>query len=857
MYQPDKTWRVWPLTVVLGSLALASWLVLDSSAPQDVSLTASVATVLALAVLAEIRSYSVSFGNSRQLFIPYEVPWVIGMAVMAPRTLIVTQLAASFVSSLILRRTPIRAAFNVTLNPLAAAVTLELAMLVGGTPNGSLRSWIGIAVGVVVAQLVTNLCISIAIRLSGESIDTNQLFRSLLVADLISLTLATLTWTLTAIAFDTPAVLLPTALLLAGFLPLVGRAMRIVRKANSYERLLKFTRAVVAPEDESDQLASIMTMMRSHISAQLIVAYFREHRTDDDVRVLRVDASGFSEERVSLGEAGAIWAKHHDEPVGVVTLDGAECDLFTDAIGAAKRIEIVNSTNAESTVVWVAVDPAADSDAKRDDPNQMQFAAMAEQVFTWLALQRHIRDSEHLATHDALTGLPNRDVFREALQEAIDGAKVEGGQCGLLLLDVDGFKLVNDSWGHATGDRLLVHIAQIVKPVLPHGAVLARLSGDEFAAAIPGVDEQRLLSIAEAVRLAVATPFMPLDGVAIETLSSIGLAIGPDDADTADRLLHLADSAMYSVKASGSPERVLRYEEGRDGHTERKARIKLDIEHALASNGIEVVFQPIYSLTDHRLIKFEALARMSPNGKFLSPSEFIPVAEATGQIHQLTARVLDLACARLRSWNDTDVAMSVNLSVHNLVDRNFAQSLARVLARHGLAGERLVCEVTESMLMKDTATAIKTLEQLREMGITVSIDDFGTGHSSMQYLATLPVDEVKIDRSFVVRAMDHANASGAQRDTNLLEAVIELCRKLGFTVTVEGLEDSDAVAMVTAMGAHLGQGYVFSRPMSVAQADELVESYRHLLRNVGSTGIDPDWPLQGALDNHSERTTVG
>jgi diguanylate cyclase (GGDEF)-like protein len=796
----------------------------------DIGTTPTVSAVVIVFVLAsaaEIRPLRIRFGDHSYALVPYELAQVVGLFLLSPRWLVALQLLASVTARIPrIRRSPAKALLNSSLAAFALIVLLLLTRSFGDV-DASLRSWAAIVLGVAASQVVSNTIVMWIVSRIGQEVVRSEIVRSVALYVAISMVLATATWTVLALGLLKPGLLIPAGLLVAALTPFISGALKVVRRANGYERLLRFTTAVVGPDDDGKQLRDIVTMMRGHLSANEIRMVFQEHADDGHVTVVRCTDETYTEEDIPAEAAGDLWALR-GRLTSTATRFRASDDDTIAWLDGSESADVLVTRNSESVAVWACVggDEAAAEEGS-DDSTTVKFPAMAEQVFTWLALQRHIRESEYLASHDPLTGLANRELLRESVEEAVEDAIARdrapgAAACGVMILDLDGFKLVNDSWGHAVGDQLLIHVARGIESVLPPAASLGRLSGDEFAMLVPSCTPVELEAIARRVAAVVARPFEPVEGVSIETVASIGMALAPQDATDASRLLHLADSAMYSVKASGAPERIARYEAVRDGRTERRAEIKKAIETALASDAIRIMYQPLYHLESDTLVKFEALARMSPDGVELSPADFIPVAESTGLIHQLTARVFDIVCRQLVAWSAWDVKVAVNLSVHNLMDRNFADHVARALMMHGVDPARLVCEVTESTVMRDLDTALATLERIRALGVAVSIDDFGTGHSSMQYLSTLPVDEVKIDRSFVNRATVEPVDAAVRRDLQVLEGLISLCRRLDLTVTVEGLETTAAVRLVESFGAQLGQGYVLSRPLALEAADALL-----------------------------------
>ncbi|TFV67297.1 UNVERIFIED_ORG: EAL domain-containing protein [Bacillus sp. AZ43] len=424
----------------------------------------------------------------------------------------------------------------------------------------------------------------------------------------------------------------------------------------------------------------------------------------------------------------------------------------------------------------------------------------------------------HQATHDALTGLPNWELLRDRLDQALAAASRTSGEVAMLLIDLDRFKEINDSLGHTYGDRLLRQVGPRLRSVLREGDTVARLGGDEFAVLLPlvdGVGEAE--QVAERLREALHRPF-DVDGVALDVEASVGIVVSPWHGTDTEALLRNADIAMYAAKELKGRAVVFRPEE----HAAEPSRLPVlgDLRRALdGGDELFLHYQPKYTLDGERIEGLEALLRWQhPTRGLVPPGEFVPAAEGTGIILRLTEHVLDLALAQLRCWTDagTAVPVAVNLSTRCLLDAGLPDLVARLLAAHGVPASLLRLEVTESAVMGDAARSMDVLQRLHDLGVRLSIDDFGTGYSSMAYLRRLPVDELKIDRSFVLGLTTTAN------DAVLVRTAIDLGHNLGLTVVAEGVEDAGQVAALRELGCDIAQGYHFARPMGAAQVGDLL-----------------------------------
>jgi diguanylate cyclase (GGDEF)-like protein len=428
---------------------------------------------------------------------------------------------------------------------------------------------------------------------------------------------------------------------------------------------------------------------------------------------------------------------------------------------------------------------------------------------------RYERRLTHQATHDALTGLPNRVLLQDRMARAladVAGSEVACPVAAVLLLDLDRFKEVNDTFGHAYGDGLLCQIADRLSASLRGTDTAARLGGDEFAILATGLTEtDDLTALAHRMLAALDEPFR-VDGVVLDVEASIGIALAPTDASTVEDLLRCADVAMYTAKTGTSS--VAFYDQAQDQHTPARLALLGDLRRALdASDQLHLHYQPKVDLVTGKLVGVEALLRWSrPGVGSVPPVEFIPVAEGTGLIHKLTTYVLDLALAQARSWRDAghEIPVAVNLSTRCLLDQGLPGQVARLLARYGLPADLLRLEITESAIMADPTRAIGVLQSLAKEGVRLSIDDFGTGYSSMTYLKRLPVDELKVDRSFVT------DMRTTQGDVQLVRSVIDLGHTLGLQVVAEGVEDADTLTALRELGCDIAQGYHLGRPMPAA-----------------------------------------
>ncbi|MDE3101760.1 MAG: EAL domain-containing protein [Chloroflexota bacterium] len=434
------------------------------------------------------------------------------------------------------------------------------------------------------------------------------------------------------------------------------------------------------------------------------------------------------------------------------------------------------------------------------------------------------------ALNDPLTSLPNRLLFQDRLRQQVYFSSRQAARFAVFVMDLDGFKEVNDTFGHQTGDRLLVTVGERLRTTLRESDTVARFGGDEFALLVPTADsEEKAVTAARRIQKALEAPF-GLDGFLLNVEASIGITMFPEHGEDPQTLVKRADAAMYVAKRTKSGAAIYQPSE------ELEARDRLilmgEFRQAIERDELVLHYQPEVEPRSGEVLTVEALVRWRhPTRGMLSPDQFIPFAEQTGLIRPLTNHVIERAIRQVRSWRNRagqPIRLAVNLSARDFQDPELAAHIETVLRRYEMPAEQLKLEITETVVMADAARSLGTLTTLRGMGIQLSIDDFGTGYSSLSYLKRFPVDEIKIDRSFVTDIVaDHgANA--------IVRATIELAHSLDRTVVAEGVEDQATMAALAGYGCDAVQGYYFTKPLA---ADDLS----------GLLSGTPPWIARGRL----------
>jgi diguanylate cyclase (GGDEF)-like protein len=582
--------------------------------------------------------------------------------------------------------------------------------------------------------------------------------------------------------------------------------------------------AVVRPEDlELDEDAA------SPRSATLRALISRLGATDETVNV-----------RVARPDGGVVFGSH-DGDAGTAIKSG---DAFRKALEGVVSSHIVRKEFAplggglhdvievylpvrfgadpavRGVVVASGIDGPLMSDIK-NDVRRMQISLAVGLAVLWLCslrivmsvsrrLRRTASENEYLALHDTLTDLPNRNVFNDRLTQAIAATARTRQQVGVLLIDLDGFKDVNDTLGHGKGDDLLREIAARLTRTVRGCDTVARLGGDEFAVVVTGIDgEDDLCGLADRLTESLSGS-VSLEGIEVALAASMGGSMYPVHALTPEELVRAADIAMYAAKASHEPFEL--YRADIDSHSPSRLALAAELRRALdVDDQLLLYYQPVASAATGQIDSVEALVRWNhPTRGMVPPDDFIPMAEQSGLIQRVSSKVLDLAVAQARAWMDMGlhISVSVNLSATDLRTMKTLDVVQATLERHGLPADRLELEVTETAILSSPDGAVALVSALRQLGVRIALDDFGTGYSSLTYLKRLNPDGIKIDRSFV-DAMVHEPT-----DAEIVRSVINLAHSLDIGVTAEGVETQQHWDLLRALACDLIQGYHLARPLT-------------------------------------------
>lgn len=443
----------------------------------------------------------------------------------------------------------------------------------------------------------------------------------------------------------------------------------------------------------------------------------------------------------------------------------------------------------------------------------------------YIAIVRDISDRKsqqeqlrYQALHDALTDLPNRFLFNDRLDQALEASRRSGVPLAIIILDLDRFKEINDTLGHFVGDMLLRDVAGRLRNTVRKCDTVARLGGDEFAVILSSVaSTETALELTERLMTSLCMP-LKINGLVLDVEVSAGIAMFPEHATDRDKLLQCSDVAMYDAKEERT--RIAIYNAARDRNSIRNLTLCGDLRSAIQNSHIFLEYQPKIDLRTGTVVGVEALARWTHEELgVVPPTEFVAHAERAGTIHQLTQLTLSQGFSQIAEWrrNNFDLTVSINLSARSLHDMTLPETLSRLLVEWDVKPEWITLEVTESTLIADPHKAMEVAERLADLGLRLAVDDFGTGYSSLAYLSSLPVTELKIDRSFVAQMLN------SDRDLKIVQAIVDLAHNLALKVVAEGVENAHVLSRLARLGCDTAQGYFLGKPMSAARLAQMAE----------------------------------
>jgi diguanylate cyclase (GGDEF)-like protein len=792
------------LLAVVGAVLWATVQAYPPQGPQDLRIPWWLLALMFAAT--EIWVFHIQVGREAQSISVSEIPFMLAFFYAVPEDLLVARVVGPALVMLLHRRqTLLKSGLNIAMIFADTTFALLVFRVVGGgsTADGW-REWAGAILACATAMAVDLVVLSVIIRwydgkppLSGvrSLVSSVGLAASSAVIGLMPVL------TLRLGPEAAVPLLASGAMLMGGYRAYASLADR----HSSLERLFRFSRELsIAPETD-DVLPSVLNQARELLRGETAeVLRFGEA----DVTVWRYDGQEITTLGPQAAEAASAAAR--------ALISGSDAVLVRDEDPAGSRYLTLRSADEAvlaplrydgQTVGAIAVHDRLGEVRGFSTSDVHLLQTIASHASVALHNEMLIGRLRHDALHDTLTGLPNRAQLTARATGALADARSGRGEVALMIIDLNGFKTVNDTLGHHVGDDLLRQVADRFTAVCPPSVTVARLGGDEFSVLVPDTSAEHALHVAQVLLDGLTEPFT-VGEERLHLSGSAGIALAPDHGRTVSDLLKRADIAMYAAKNGG--EDCVLYRADIDVHDASLLSLMGELREAITAGEIDIEVEPVVDLATGRVVSTEALVRWHhPVRGTLRPGLFLPLAERNGLIVPLTTLVLDRAVAACARWRDAglDVGISVNLSARSLLDTMLPETVADALTRWNLPSDRLVLEITESIVLSDADRALGLLADLRRLGVRLSLDDFGTGYSSLTHLSELPIQQLKIDRSFVSQVHD------SPRDRAIVRAVADLARHLDLEVVAEGIEKPETVELLAEIGCTFGQGHHFAESM--------------------------------------------
>ncbi|HKY65095.1 MAG TPA: EAL domain-containing protein, partial [Acidimicrobiales bacterium] len=620
----------------------------------------------------------------------------------------------------------------------------------------------------------------------------------------------------------------PSVLLVISGIVLAGLVCNVayrglLHRHRTLQTHFSFVEAVVRSTDLAEITASVLEAARALLKADDVLLLLRPAGPDEPARRLRLGSAGREVIEVApLRHVADLQALMPEAVARHVAVGDSSPDWLRELRSFAVLAAPLTSTERAVVGALVVTQARRKAVASFGSGHAALLATLAEQAsiavengMLFHRLEREAADRAHQATHDQLTGLPNRNSLHDIVGGALDAAYATRGRVGLMVVDVDSFSQVVDAFGHTSADGLLVQACGRIRGLLPESAALARLGNEQFAIVLPDVADSDAVIRAARLLIAGFDPPFQTEGVLLALGVNVGIAVYPEQAIDVQSLIQRAHIAADTAARRRSGWEL--YDPRDDPATPRRLALAADLREALETDGLDVCFQPKVELATGIVRGAEALVRWNhPRLGRVRPDEFISIAEHTGDIRALTMIVMRKALGECRGWRDLglDLSVAVNLSARNLLDLHLVDDVAAAIDEAGVPPVTLTLELTESMVMSESQRSVDVLSGLNELGVRLSCDDFGTGYSSLAHLRRLPIGEIKIDKSFIARmAVDES-------DRAIARSVLALGRDLGLVTVAEGVESREGWDLLTALGCDLAQGFVVCPPLTARQFGE-------------------------------------
>jgi diguanylate cyclase (GGDEF)-like protein len=769
---------------------------------------------LAIFLAAEATNLSVELRRQAARILIAEVPLIVALFYLSPLSVVAVRVLAHLGGHMLRRTEPVKIAFNLASIGCSTAVVAlivathrpQLANIAPSSWHDAPGAWVVLLGAAVVGLLISAVNIFGVIWLVQGPMTISDLSQAAGPGIILGAVNATIGLVVLLVVRATPWSVLLLTVVTGALVAVYQTYAQFVRQHRRLSDIHDLTKAISETSYDGTLIDVLLKRVRQLLRAEYATLWLpAAGRYPETLLSARADDKGLLDVSGTPSSLRQLAVQ-----TGVTVAAGVKLgdDNLRQVLRASNTKDaIVVPLRSGGAVIGSLEVAGRMSDVQHFTPDDVRLVeTLAAQASVAVENNRLVDRLRFDAYHDALTGLPNRRRMLASLEEAVK-IRAPGEVVAVMIFDSDGLRDVNDSLGHAAGDQLLTEFARRLRDLCPPAALVGRVGGDGFAVTIRIESADAALVFATDIRQALTHP-MEFGPLSLDVGAAVGISVHPDHGSDPATLLQRADVAKHAAKAQSSG--VLLFDPSLESRSVRRLGLAADLRRALDNDALQIHFQPKVSLRTRELVGVECLARWDhPVHGAVAPEDFLAVAEHTGQLGRLTEFLLRQGLRRAHDWSESGhpLPISVNLSPRTVVDHDFPARLRELLAEHSVAPELLTLEITEDGMIADKERPIPALRRLDDMGVRISVDDFGTGYSSLSYLRRLPVDEVKIDRSFVQGMATDAG------DLAIVRAIVELCRHLGLVVVAEGVESELTLSLLDEMGCDIGQGFLFSRPL--------------------------------------------